>query len=145
MMTDPDTRPYNHVLTVGRSAVDTIAACNDHVEKLLAAYGPRHDYYLHAEQSLRRQLSKMFSMFFGGATTVSRDGELSLFISTGSSFVYGMIFHGIRRSCTNEGCHARINDDGTVWTYMPDYAVCDSHVLSYPLDAPMPGSWSFHS
>ena len=51
--------------------------------------------------------------------------------------------------CLNHECKAVIDNDGRVWYYMPAWAAespChDMHDLSYPLDAPTPGTWSFHS
>jgi hypothetical protein len=40
-----------------------------------------------------------------------------------------------------------INNDGHAWTYLPDDPACPDrqHAPSYPLDAPQPGTWSFHS
>ncbi|WP_281273910.1 hypothetical protein [Actinomadura pelletieri] len=40
-----------------------------------------------------------------------------------------------------------INDDGHAWTYLRDDPVCPDgdHTPSYPLDAPHPGIWQFHS
>jgi hypothetical protein len=139
-----DRRPYVHEMHVTREAVDVIAACNNRVNAIGEAFGRDSDRYRRAEETWRRSLSNMFGMFFGGDSRVTRDGELSLLVVTGG-FVYGVIFHGERRTCTREGCKAVINDDGRAWTYMPDYPMCDDHVLSYPLDAPTPGDWSFHS
>ena len=50
------------------------------------------------------------------------------------------------RGRIREDCRAVINDDGVAWTYSPgDHMCTDTHVPLYPLDAPHPGTWSFHS
>ena len=53
----------------------------------------------------------------------------------------------IRSLVSIKGCAAVINNDGRAWTYLPDDPVCPDGQLapSYPLDAPQPGTWSFHS
>lgn len=142
-----DQRPYEHVLTISREATDVIAAASRHCAELGRYFGEDSREYREAVESWQRLLSQVFSMAFGPQTRVSRDGDLSLLVSTASGFVYGIIFHRDRRYCTADGCKAVINDDGTAWTYSPDDETCTGgqHVPSYPLDAPHPGSWSFHS
>ncbi len=71
--------------------------------------------------------------------------DLSLFVSTNSGFVYGLIFHAVKRRCTDPDCGAYANDDGTVWSYNSSNRIFDhEHGWSYPIDAPAPGIWSFH-
>jgi len=142
-----DQRPYEHVLTVSREATDVIAAASRHCGELSACFGEDSREYLDAIRSWQHNISRIFSMAFGSQTRVSRDGDLSLLVSSATGFTYGLIFHPVRRRCTDDGCRAVINDDGTAWTYSPGDPVCASgqHVPSYPLDAPRPGSWSFHS
>jgi len=142
-----DQRPYEHVVTVSREATDVIAAASRHCADLGRYFGEDSREYREAVQSWQHRLSQVFSMAFGPQTTVSRDGDLSLLVSAASGFVYGIIFHREPRRCTAGGCTAVINDDGTAWTSCPDAPACPrgQHVPSYPLDAPRPGSWSFHS
>ena len=86
-------------------------------------------------------------MGFGADTRVHRDGDLSLLVTTGSGFTYGLIFHGATRRCTaGDGCTATIADDGTAHPPWSTAVIADHvHQPSFPLDAPRPGSWSMHS
>jgi hypothetical protein len=142
-----DQRPYEHVLTVTREAADVIAACARRCADLGGYFGEDSAEYREAARSWLGNLSHVFSMAFGARTRVTRDADLSLLVTCDSGFVYGIIFHPVRRRCTQPGCKAVINDDGSTWTYMPDDPACPDgqHIPCYPLDAPAPGSWSFHS
>jgi hypothetical protein len=142
-----DQRPYEHVLTVSREATDVIAAASRRCGELARYFGEDSRQHREALGSWQAQLSRLFGMAFGAVTSVSRDGDLSLLVGTQSGLVYGIIFHTEHRGCTADGCHAVINDDGTTWTYLPGDPVCadSQHTPSYPLDAPNPGTWSFHS
>lgn len=142
-----DQRPYQHVLTVSREATDVITAASRHCAALAQHFGADSREAREAVWSWQDQLARLFGMAFGAATHVSRDGELSLLVSTQAGIVHGIIFHREHRGCTVAGCQAVINDDGTAWTYLPDAPACadGQHVPSYPLDAPHPGAWSFHS
>jgi hypothetical protein len=144
---EPDPRPYEHVLTVSREATDVIAAATRHCAELARHFGTGSREYQDAARSWQHNLTALFSMAFGAHTRVSRDGELSLLVCSAIGFTYGIIFHPDRRHCTRAGCRAVINDDGHAWTYLPDDTACPdgAHVPSYPLDAPQPGTWSFHS
>lgn len=127
-------------------AITTMSAMRDHVLKLRAHYGPASTQYTEAAERLAHVLHTITLPGFGDQAVVTKDGPLSLFVNEGNgSYVYGVIWHGTKRGCTNEGCRAVLNDDGTAWTYMPDWHMCDSHVPTYPFDAPQPGSWSVHS
>jgi hypothetical protein len=128
------------------SAIETISAMYGHVYKLRQHYGPGSKEYTEASERLAHVMHSVVMTGFGDHATVSKDGDLSLFVNEGhGSYVYGIIWHGTRRNCTNEGCHAVLNNDGTGWAYMPEWYMCDQHVPSYPYDAPQPGSWSVHS
>jgi len=142
-----DHRPNAHVLTVSREATDVIAACARHCSELGQYFGEHSRQYLEAAGSWQRNLTLMFSMDFGAATRVTRDGELSLLVSCASGFTYGIIFHPQPRRCTRQGCAAVIGNDGTARTINRESPACPDgdHVPAYPLDAPAPGTWSFHS
>lgn len=112
-----------------------------HTQKLANYFGPRSKEYVDAVASLAHISASLIGW---GTLRVSKDGDLSLFCNTGG-FVFGLIWHGIQRRCTVEGCHAYANDDGHVWTYNRDHHRCDNHKWAFPLDAPRPGTWSFHS
>lgn len=143
----PDQRPCEHVLTVSREATDVIAAASRHCAALASYYGQESRECREAVQSWQHHLSQVFSMSFGADTRISRDGGLSLLISTASGLTYGLIFHPDARRCTAKGCTAVIDDDGTARAQWPGAPTCPDgqHVPSYPLGAPRPGSWSFHS
>jgi hypothetical protein len=121
----------------------------DHVVHLASHYGPHHRYTVEAALSLVRMASHLVAW---GDVRVFRDSNLSLLCNQVTTdgqtgLVFGLIFHPQRRTCTRQGCQAVINDDGSAWTYRPDHNTCQDgrHDPSHPLDAPAPGTWSFHS
>ena len=88
----------------------------------------------------------------GAETSVQRDGPFSLYVTTSSGLVYGVIFHGEPRRCiTTPGCTAVADDDPhdpatLVWRPGPTDAVLPhEHQPSYPAGAPQPGTWTAHS
>lgn len=143
----PERRPEHLGLHVARAATDTIADCQQHVAALGDYYGTDSPIYRQAAETLLQHVCRLFSMGFGATTQVHTDGltRLSLFVVTGSGFVYGIIFHPQRRRCTTKDCGAFIDDDGTVHARGATPADGHEHVPSYPLDAPTPGTWSVHS
>ena len=140
----PDQRPYEYVLTATREATDVIAAASARCADLARSYGHGSREHLDAAVSWERQLSLLFSMSLGTSARVSRDSDLSLLVTTSSGFTFAIIFHPVRRHCTNPGCSAVITDDGTP---RATGRACPGgqHQPSYPLSAPQPGTWSFHS
>jgi hypothetical protein len=143
----PDRWPYVHDLHVSREAADVIAACTAHVEALADCYGFGSDRHRRAERSWLAGLTQLFSLGMGAETHISRDGELSLLVRTGSGYVYGLIFHGDTRTCTaGDGCTAVIDDTGTARACGSSSVVADHiHVSAFPIGAPRPGQWSVHS
>lgn len=143
----PERRPEQLELHVTRAATDTIAQCRRHVADLGDYYGTDSPFYLQAAQTLLHHLCHLFSVGLGATTQVHTDGlaHLSLFVVTGSGFVYGIIFHPQPRHCTIEGCGASIDDDGTAHRSGATQVDEHDHVPSHPLDAPTPGTWSAHS
>lgn len=139
------------------SAIATISAMNNHVHLLRSHYGPSSSEHTEAAERLAHVMHTIIMAGFSNQATVSKDGDLSLFVNEGNgTYVYGIIWHGTKRGCTNEGCKAVLNDDGTAWVYSRDYRMCTDyligttpefteHVPSYPYDAPQPGTWSVHS
>ena len=141
-----DRRPMVHHLRVTRDAVDVIAACERHIAALADAYGHGSLHHLQALTSWHAQLARLFSLGFGERSQISRDGRLSLFVTTSSRFVFAVVFHGARRRCTSTGCEALISDDGDASPPYRDATVVDhEHTPSYLCDGPQPGTWSFHS
>jgi hypothetical protein len=143
----PDYRPELLELHVTRDAVDVIAAATAHVHAIGDFYGLRSDRYVQAAGSWLAALARLLSMSLGADTRIRRDGNLSLLVHTGSGLTYGLIFHGATRICVaGDNCSAVIADDGTAHTLTPTAALADHvHRPSFALDAPRPGSWSFHS
>lgn len=134
------------VLTVTPEARDEIGRMRHHVLRIGQTFGPASKEYREAHESLVKAFADLFGW---GTLRVSRDGDLSLFCSQPGGFVFGLIFHSVKRGCEVEGCRAVINDDGTRWTYMPEWrdSMCAEGECkpTYPLDFPKPGTWSFHS
>ncbi len=144
-LTRTDRRPPVHQVHLTRDAVDVIAACEAHIGALAAHYGPGSQIHLDALTSWHRHLAGVFGMGMGADTHVSRDGDLSLLVTTASRIVYGLIFHGTARRCTTDGCHASLRDDGTCEPDRDDAGGDHEHIPSYPIGSPRPGTWSFHS
>jgi hypothetical protein len=142
----PDYRPAEFRITLTRDAVDVIAASEAHLAQLRDFYGPGSEIYQSALHSWHHNLSATLTMNSGSDTHVSKDGALSLFVRTSSGLVYGVIFHGTARYCTSDGCDALIDDGGTARPAHTGAAMRDhEHTPSYPVGAPRPGTWSFHS
>lgn len=135
------TSDTTHVWT--QQAREEFVRMSEHVAALQAAYGHSSTWASAAALSLARASSSLHGW---GDLRITRDGPLSLFCQS-QSLVFGLIFHGISRRCTRDGCHAQINDDGHIWTYSTGQPVCADglHTPNYALDAPVPGTWSFHS
>ncbi|GAA2349777.1 hypothetical protein [Dactylosporangium salmoneum] len=142
-----DRRPDLLQLHITRDAVDVIAAATAHVQALATCYGPGSEQYLTASSSWLAALARLLSMTFGADTHVRRDGNLSLLAHTSSGFTYALVFHGATRRCAaGDGCTAAIADDGIAHAAHATAVLADhEHRPSFPLDAPRPGSWSFHS
>jgi hypothetical protein len=151
-LTVRDYRPDRYRIDVNRQAADEITACEQHLQALCTSFGPDSDIYRTALDSWHRQLAGLFSTGRGSEASIQRDGRLSLYVTTGSGFVYGVIFHGQQRRCTAPGCSAIADDDPqdpTTATWRPsrrDATVLDhEHQPSYPIGAAQPGTWSAHS
>lgn len=139
------------------SALPTISAMYEHVYELKSHYGAQSAEHLEAAERLAHVMHTIVMAGFADRAEVTRDGDLSLFVNEGSgTYVYGVIWHGTRRRCTNEGCKAYLNDDGKAWTFSRDERMCTDHVAgeapaftehtpAYPFDAPQPGTWGIHS
>jgi hypothetical protein len=138
-----ETKAAVSVLTVHDMARDEINRMSLHVEKMYAYYGASHEWSRRADGSLRRALATLFGW---GDLNVYRDGDLSLLCQSGS-LTFGLIFHPVRRHCVREGCDMYANDDYTTWSYrrVDERTDCGDHEWLYPVDAPTPGDWSYHS
>ena len=143
----PDLRPGQLTIEVSRDAVDVIAACTAHVHALAIQYGPGSDIYRTAADSWLKAVTGLLSMGFGAATRIRRDDPLSLYVTTGSGHVYGLLWHPATRWCTaGDGCQAIIRDDGTARPAGSTGVVADhEHVPAFPPAAPVPGQWYAHS
>lgn len=142
-----DWRPSVLEMHMTRDAADVITAATHHITALGAHFGTTSTQYADAAASWLKAISTLLSMGMGAHTVVRRDGTLSLAVRTGSGIHYGLIFHGVPRVCaSDEGCAARITDNGTTTAAWPGGYVADhEHQPSYPPGAPQPGRWSFHS
>ena len=139
-----DYRPHVHRLEVTREAVDAITACHQRIQALGGHFGWESTYCLDAARTWLHLLGGLFAMSLGAQTRVTRDGPLSLYVTTGGGLVYGIIFHPTTRRCTVSGCPTTIADDGTADDRgQPTHQ--GPHQPAYPLDAPQPGQWTFHS
>lgn len=129
-----------------KSAQETYQAMAFHVANLRAYYGDHNDWVTKAAESFAHTSASIVGW---GNVTVTKDGPLSLFCQVrGGSFVFGIIFHAVHRSCTVEGCPMYANDNGAVWSYRPHDEIkvqLHKHRWLYPIGAPAPGTWSFHS
>lgn len=138
---------------VSEDAQEAIAAASNRVASIGEYFGFSSAQYIEAARTWQHALSNLFGRPWADQVRVFRDGpagSVNLLVTGGMTL--GIIFHQATRHCTNEGCSARIQDDGTVWTFNTGDRVCASpndgsprHNLSWPLDAPNPGSWSTHS
>ena len=144
VVTTVDRRPGLHDLHITRDAVDLITAAETHLRDLANFYGHQSPAYLTALASWHHHLAGLFSMRLGADTRIIRDGSRSLFVTTASGYIYGILFRGEPRRCTIDGCRATIRDDGSV---CPPGSGADEpdHQPSYPLGAPQPGEWTAHS
>jgi hypothetical protein len=145
----PDRRPYVHELHVSRDAADVITAATAHVQAQALAdfFGYGSQQHRRAERSWLPRLTQLFSLGMGADTQISRDGELSLLVRTGSGYLYGLIFHADTRRCVaGDGCTAVIDDTGTAHAPYSSSVLADhEHVPAFPIGAPRPGQWSVHS
>lgn len=73
------------------AAGETINAMLQHVEKIRQTYGP-YDEYIKANTSLHHALGSLFRLGFARECHVCRDGDLSLVVQEGESFVFGIVF-----------------------------------------------------
>ncbi|GHJ45868.1 hypothetical protein Cs7R123_32100 [Catellatospora sp. TT07R-123] len=140
-----DYRPDVVEVRVSRSAADVITACEQHLHALARFYGERSERYLAALSSWHRHVAGLLTPGAGPQVTVSRDGGMSLYVSTGS-LVYGVVFHGDKRSCATPGCAAIPTPERAWRPAYPGAAVLDhEHQPDFPFDGPQPGTWSVHS
>ena len=139
----------DHVVVWSEDAANTLMAMAHHVAALGSAYGQDHHWHIEAAASFARITRDLVGF---RNLRVTKDGPLSLLgiaynKSPAGGLTFGLIFHGVDRRCTKDDCHAILSDEGNVWKYMPDYSVCEDgeHSWLFPLGAPRPGTWSFHS
>jgi hypothetical protein len=115
------------------------------VANLSSYYGRSSNYHLEAAESFARVSESIVGW---GNIRVGRDGDLSLICRQASGFTFGIVYHRVSRSCTVADCPKYMHDDGHVWSYERTDSKpvqLHRHQWLYPIDAPTPGSWSFHS
>ena len=151
-----------HTMVVSKAAAETLTAIGNQCASVAAAWG-RHDPEMVVEmlKSATHNTTHLFSMFFGGESSISRDGELNLFVSTSSGFVYGVIFHPkhYRVDAPLDGdinnaygaviagryCMAPVGRDGYCgMPFTSGEPTCEGHD-AVPVAMPLPGTWGFHS
>lgn len=141
----PDLRPTVHQVHIDRAASEVIAANEQLLQHLQAAYGATSAQYRDAADSWRRGLAQLLASGLGTPATVHADGQHSLHVRT-PSLQYALIWHRHHRRCT--ACGVALRDDGTnsaANRTTADGSGCQPHQPSYPSSAPAPGTWTFHS
>jgi hypothetical protein len=132
-------------LVLSEQAVKGVENMSHHLGRIGMFFGETSDQYRKAVRSYAHVMSGLMRSGFSETARIARDGDLSLYVSEGT-FVYGVIWHGVRRACIVDGCKAYLKDDGQAYTYNREDHVCAAaHIPSYPYDAPAPGEWSTHS
>jgi len=141
-----DHRPAALTLRVDRAAVDVIANCTQRLDALADRYGTTSRLYLDAAASWQRCGNAVLSFGGGREVDITRDGDLSLLVST-PTLLYAILFHPLARRCIVPGCGAVIADDATATADTDTVGGVErhAHVPNYPLDGPIPGTWWPHS
>lgn len=168
----PEPEPEYHDLHVNKSAAETIQACAEHAAVV-------HDFWVSAAADVRRsagrqpeyarlddktlpswsrQISLLFNTFFGSESRVTKDGPLSLYVSTTTGFEYGLIFHpthyrvdkpepeDLKATATTALMGRYCFHDGQNCFKPVRGGECEVHgPVNVALALPIPGEWSFHS
>lgn len=82
-------------ITLHDNATKVISNMQDRVEEIGTRYGEHSPEHAKAAASLSRALTGLMLSGFSDTAEVSRDGDLSLYVTEGA-FAYGIIFHGDR-------------------------------------------------
>lgn len=169
------TTTEEHLLHVHDRAVEAIAKMRDQVAVATEFWKyPKHDdggYALKMPVSLANQLCSLMGTGLGRDTNVYRDDELSLYVTTASGIVYGMIFHSkdrpddpqegdlklvgtdaprMGRFCAGHENRGMRGTEPCLKPYYRGEPTCNPGSLSHPdpaipASAPVLGEWSFHS
>jgi hypothetical protein len=156
-----------HTIKAHKLASDTLQAMGLQAQ-LVAQAWERIDpeLALRTTTSLARQTTQLFNMFFGQESTITKDGDLNLYVQTASGFVFGVIFHPVHyrvdapeeadyrltygSAAPREGryCVQEVPVADPVrrcgQPYREGQPTCKGHD-PFPMAVPMPGEWSFHS
>jgi hypothetical protein len=145
-MNDTTQTMTDYKLVVTPEAQTTLARMAEQVGRLGAYYGLQSVEYTDTLASYAKAMDHVFGHPMSHDLRVMRDGDLSLFVNAGF-IVFGVIWNGKKRQCTDADCGAQVGHDGQLWTWDKDrYPILDhEHTMNYPDDAPQPGTWSFHS
>lgn len=136
-----DLRPGEHHLTLTRDAVEVIAACQAHLQRLRDCYHPAAPAYRHAADSWHDLLTVLLTAH--PDARVSSHGHLGLSVESSGGPTWALTYQQAVRRCTTTGCRAVIDDHGEARAPSPEATVLDhDHVLSYPLDGPALGGWT---
>lgn len=154
--------PEYHDLHVNKAAAETIQACAEHAAAV-------HDFWVihnagkpfarkddKTLTSWSRQVSMLFTTFFGGTSTVTKDGPLNLYVAT--SIQFGVIFHpahyqvdppepeDLKAAATTTVMGRYCFHDGNNCFQPVRKGECEEHGVPNTCAAlPIPGEWSFHS
>lgn len=156
-----ETRTDQHLLRVHDLATQTLSRMSEQVAIAHSYWGKTEPQaVMEMSLSLNRNLTSLFNTGMGRDTTISRDGELSLYVSTSSGIVYGMIFHARGADAPRDGdlrsTPSPAPREGRYCVYPVEFGVrcnrsiyagkrgCEGHDL-LPGALPMLGTWSFHS
>jgi hypothetical protein len=163
--------PEYHDLHVHKAAAETIQACAEqaaavhdfwvkHASDVRRTGGHLADYARPDDKTLTswsRQVSLLFNTFFGGQSTVTKDGCLSLCTVTNTGFTYGLVFHAayradlpepddLRPTPTVKAMGRHCFHDGLNCFKPLTGGECSQHGRpSLGAALPLPGEWSFHS
>jgi len=141
-------------LVVHQGAVDNLTKAREQCKLVAAVYGETDPRTVKMTTSLMDQVTLLFGSFFGGKQTISKDSaDLSLFVSSDTGFVFGMIFHrGVydplreHEGAINNSAESAVNHIHCKTCDEPvkrtDPTAHDGHIL---MVAPTWGTWSFHS
>jgi hypothetical protein len=151
-----------HTITVHKKAAETLAEMDLQAQAVLNMWkGIDTELATAGIVSLARQTTQLFNMFFGNNSRITRDGELCLFVSTGTGFVFGVIFHpkhyrvdppleGDVRLYTKvprEGRYCMLSTEAGYCAkpLSQGKRTCDHQDADPIYILPIPGEWSFHS
>lgn len=152
-------------LVVHEQAAKTITACDEHARLVFHVWHARRPEKARKTlESWSRNASQLLVASFGGENKIFRDGELSLYVTTSSALVFGVIFHPLdyqvdpmqEGDVTLGATTARMGryclenvmgplTDTPCFEPMRKGACAEHGEHDNVIALPVPGEWSFHS